>query len=41
MDNPVEWANSQVQKAMLGNLNKYLDAKQLGEEFWSEIKDKN
>ena len=39
--NPVKWAEEQADRALLENVDKYLEAKQLGENFWDEIKDKN
>lgn len=39
MKNPIEWAEQQVQRGVFENLNKYLEAKKLGEEFWGGIKD--
>jgi hypothetical protein len=41
MKNPIEWAEQQVQRGVFENLNKYLEAKELGEEFWGEVKDNN
>ena len=39
--NPVKWAEKQADRALLENVDKYLEAKQLGENFWDEIKDKD
>ena len=39
MKNPTGWAEQQVQRGVFENLNKYLKAKELGEEFWGGIKD--
>tara|TARA_R100000773_G_scaffold28715_3_gene24686 strand:- start:1885 stop:2010 length:126 start_codon:yes stop_codon:yes gene_type:complete len=41
MDDPIKWANAQVERAVYENLNKYLDAKALGESFWDEVKNNN
>ena len=41
MDDPIKWANAQVERAVYENLNKYLDAKELGEGFWDEVKNNN
>ena len=41
MKNPIKWAEEQVQRGIFENLNKYLEAKELGEEFWGEVKDNN
>lgn len=41
MENPIKWAEQQAERAILENINKYLEAKKLGEEFWSEVKNKN
>ncbi len=41
MDDPIKWANAQVERAVYENLNKYLDAKALGENFWDEVKNNN
>ena len=37
--NPIKWAEEQSERALSENIDKYLDAKQLGEDFWNEIKD--
>lgn len=39
MKNPIQWAEQQVQRGVFENLSKYLEAKELGEEFWDGIKD--
>lgn len=41
MDDPVKWAEKQAERGILENINKYLEAKKLGEEFWGEVKDKD
>lgn len=41
MDNPNEWAEKQVEKFIVGYQDKYFEAKELGEEFWDEIRDKS
>jgi hypothetical protein len=40
MKNPIKWAEEQVQRGVFENLNKYLEAKELGEEFWGEVNDR-
>jgi len=39
--NPVKWAEEQADRALLENVDKYLEAKQLGEKFWNGIKNKD
>tara|TARA_R100000742_G_C4277462_1_gene99355 strand:- start:629 stop:856 length:228 start_codon:yes stop_codon:yes gene_type:complete len=39
--NPVEWAEEQANRALSENVDKYLEAKQLGESFWDGIKNKD
>ena len=39
--NPIKWAEQQAERAIEENISKYLDAKTLGKEFWSEVKDNN
>ena len=41
MNDPIKWAEEQSERAMLENINKYLEAKKLGEEFWGEVKNKD
>jgi len=36
MKNPVQWANNIVEQSITDNIDKYLEAKQLGKEFWDE-----
>ena len=36
---PVKWAESQIEKFVLEHQKEYLEAKQLGEEMWDEIRD--
>lgn len=38
MENPTKWAEQQVKQGVYDNLSKYLEAKELGEEFWDGIK---
>lgn len=38
MKNPVKWAEKQAEKLIKANQDKYLEAKQLGEEFWDGIR---
>ncbi len=39
--NPIEWGEKQAEQFILASQDKYLEAKQLGEEFWDEIRDKS
>ena len=39
--NPVEWAEEQAERALLENINKYLEAKNLGRKFWNEVRNKD
>ena len=39
--NPVKWAEEQADRALLENVDKYLEAKQLGEKFWNGVKNKD
>mgnify|MGYP003133619261 CR=1 FL=1 len=41
MKNPIKWAEEQAERGILENINKYLEAKKLGEEFWDGIKNKD
>ena len=38
IEDPIKWAESQSERAILESKDRYLDAKELGEEFWGEIK---
>ena len=35
---PIKWAESQSERAILESSDRYINAKDLGEEFWDEIK---
>ena len=39
--NPVEWAEEQANRALSENVDKYPEAKELGESFWDGIKNKD
>ena len=39
IEDPVKWAESQIEKFVLEHQKEYLEAKQLGEEMWDEIRD--
>jgi hypothetical protein len=39
INDPIAWAEKQVEKFILENQDKYLESKQLGEGFWNEIRD--
>ena len=41
IDDPVAWGEKQVEKIILQYQDKYFEAKQLGEEFWDEVRDKS
>ena len=38
IENPEQWAEEQAERAILENTERYLDAKELGENFWDEIR---
>ena len=38
IENPEQWAEEQAERAIAENTEKYLDAKELGEKFWNEVK---
>jgi hypothetical protein len=38
IENPEKWAEEQAERAIAENTEKYLDAKELGEKFWDEVK---
>ena len=38
---PVKWAEEQIEVIIMEHQDKYLEAKQLGEKFWNEIRDNN
>tara|TARA_R110000824_G_scaffold244715_1_gene433655 strand:+ start:295 stop:483 length:189 start_codon:yes stop_codon:yes gene_type:complete len=39
--NPVVWAETQAQRAILDSTEQYLKAKQLGRNFWDEVRSKS
>jgi hypothetical protein len=39
IEDPVKWAESQIEKFVLEHQKEYLEAKQLGKEMWDEIRD--
>ena len=39
IENPEQWAEEQAERVISENTEKYLDAKELGEKFWDEVKD--
>lgn len=41
IDNPIAWAEQQAEKFILQYQDRYFEAKQLGEEFWSDLRDKS
>ena len=41
IDDPELWAEKQAERILFDNIETYLDAKELGEEFWDEIRDKS
>tara|TARA_R100000742_G_C4267248_1_gene85427 strand:- start:865 stop:1065 length:201 start_codon:yes stop_codon:yes gene_type:complete len=41
IENPINWAEKQAEKFIIKNQDKYFEAKKLGEEFWSDIRDKS
>ena len=38
IDDPIKWGEKQVDRAISENIDKYLQSKKLGKEFWDEIK---
>ena len=36
---PMKWGEKQVQRAISESLNKYSEAKKLGETYWNEVRD--
>jgi len=38
LKDPIGWAENQAEKLIKQNQDKYLQAKQLGEEFWDGIR---
>jgi hypothetical protein len=40
INNPIEWAEKQVEKFIIENQDKYFEAKKLGEGFWNDIRSK-
>ena len=41
LENPIEWAEAQVDNAIKSNIDKYLESKALGEEFYDEIRSRS
>jgi len=41
LDDPIAWGERQVEKFILENQSKYLEAKKLGEDFWNEVRDES
>tara|TARA_R100001163_G_C4906786_1_gene92896 strand:+ start:308 stop:445 length:138 start_codon:yes stop_codon:yes gene_type:complete len=41
LSDPMEWGKKQVQRAISENLDKYSEAKKLGDEYWNEVRDKS
>lgn len=41
LNDPVKWGEEQVGRAIDENIDKYLQSKKLGKEFWDEIKNIN
>ena len=40
IDNPIKWAEKQVEKFIIENQERYFEAKVLGEGFWDDIRSK-
>lgn len=40
IDNPIKWAEKQVEKFIVENQERYFEAKVLGEGFWDDIRSK-
>ena len=38
---PIKWAESQANRIVKNNIDKYLESKSLGKEFWDGIEDRN
>jgi hypothetical protein len=38
---PIAWGERMVEQFILGNEDKYLEAKQLGKDFWDAVEDKS
>tara|TARA_R100000664_G_scaffold26899_1_gene37273 strand:+ start:435 stop:662 length:228 start_codon:yes stop_codon:yes gene_type:complete len=38
---PIKWAESQANRIVKDNIDKYLESKALGKEFWDGIEDRN
>lgn len=41
LEDPTKWAESQAELVIARFLKNYLEAKELGKEFWGEIRNKN
>lgn len=41
LSDPMEWGKKQVQRAISENLDKYSEAKKLGDDYWNEVRDKS
>lgn len=41
IDDPELWAERQAERILFDNVENYLEAKELGEEFWDEIRDRS
>lgn len=41
VQDPVAWGERQVEKIILKYQDNYFEAKQLGKEFWDEVRDKS
>ncbi len=41
IDDPELWAEKQAERILFDNVENYLEAKELGEEFWDEIRDRS
>ena len=39
MENPKEWAEKMAESAILSNLDRYIEARELGKEFSDEVRD--
>jgi hypothetical protein len=39
IEDPVKWAEAQIEQFILEHQTQYLDAKQLGRDMWDEIRD--
>jgi hypothetical protein len=41
IEDPVAWGERQVERLILQHQKQYFEAKKLGEEFWSEVRNKS